>query len=126
MKVGIIGSRERNSRRDKILVFDTVCELIKTHNFSGLHLVSGGCSEGGDFFAEEAAKYFGVSMTIHYPQKLPKPKDYSETVDRFYKRNDKVAEDSDVIYALVSVKRKGGTEYTINKMKSLKKLVYII
>lgn len=126
MKIAIIGSRSRATQVDKKLVFDIVFNAVQVYGFEELWLVSGGCPDGADNFAEEAAKYFGVSIVIHYPQKLPKSPAYHESVKRFYRRNDKIARDCDVIYSLVSSKRDGGAEYTLKKAKGLRKVCYAV
>lgn len=126
MKTAIIGSRSRCRKQDKIYVFDIVFECIKSFGFENFEIVSGGCPTGADFFAEEAAKYFGCSITVHYPQQLPKAVSYSETVERFYARNRKVARDCDQLVALVNDERKGGTEYTIKQALLLDKTCWAI
>lgn len=111
-KLGIIGSRSRVSARDRIMVFDIVFEHIKKFGIENIQIVSGGCPTGADHFAEEAAKHFGVSLTIHYPQAFPKSTSYNTIRDRYYARNRTIVEESDILFGLVSADRKGGTEYT--------------
>lgn len=126
MKIGIIGSRSRASNKDRHLIFDIVFEYVKMIDFEFLEIISGGCAQGADNFAEEAAKYFGVSMTIHYPQKLPQPKSYAESVERYYARNRKIAGQSDVLFALVASGRDGGTEYTLAQAKARNIDTYVL
>lgn len=121
MRVGIVGSRRRNSMKDRYQVFGLVEKL---HQESGdLVLVSGGCRKGADSFAEEAAKAYVVPMVICLPV-------FSEgaqfNAEPYFKRNRKIAENSDVIYAWVSADRTGGTENTIGHALNLKKTVYLV
>lgn len=125
MKIGIVGSRRRNTDRDRRYVFELVEYLIKTYD-DELVLVSGGCPDGADGFAEQAADFYGVSMLVHYPAKWPKASTYGEATSRFYARNLKIAKDSDILYALAATDRTGGTENTIGYMKKLGKVVWII
>lgn len=77
-----------------------------------VHIVSGGCSQGGDKFAEIIAEKWKIPITIHRP-------DYeADGKSATFVRNKRVAEDSDMIIACVSLDRTGGTEHTIKKFKS--------
>lgn len=58
----IIGSRKRNSPEDKKLLYPFI------FNIDPIELVSGGCSTGGDKFAEEIAKEFNIPIKIFYPK----------------------------------------------------------
>lgn len=103
--IGIIGSRRRSSQESYLRlreIFDKVYE-------PGDRIVSGGCPEGGDRFAEEIAKKLGLTITIHYPAWHK----YGKAAG--LKRNTKVAADADVLIALVAPDRTGGTEDTIKK-----------
>lgn len=51
-KIGIIGSRRRNSEDDYIQLEKKFLEIFK----NGDEIVSGGCPKGGDHFAEIIAK----------------------------------------------------------------------
>lgn len=126
MKLAIVGSRSRARERDKLFIFNIAFDYIQKFGQDNLILISGGCPIGADLFAEEAAKYFGVSITIHYPQQLPVAKTYSQTVERFYRRNRKIADECDVIYGLVSAQRRGGTEYTLNHAGLAGKECYLV
>lgn len=125
MKIGIVGSRRRVSTVDRQLVFDLVKEMIAKYG-DELVIVSGGCPQGADSFAEQAADYFGVSMLVHYPMKEPKAGSYQEATKRFYARNKKIARDSDELYALVMPDRTGGSENTIRYMLEFWKPVIIV
>lgn len=124
MRVGIVGSRRRNSMKDRYQVFGLVEELKLLHN--DLVLVSGGCRKGADAFAEEAAKAYGVPMALY-------PVDTSEGIQgrwdyaqKAFSRNRDIAADSDVIYAWVSEDRTGGTENTIGHALDLEKKVFLV
>lgn len=121
MRVGIVGSRRRNSMKDRYQVFDLVEKLLS--QAGDLVLVSGGCRKGADAFAEEAAKAYVVPMAIHIPNLSEVARFQAEP---YFKRNRKIAEDSDVIYAWVSEDRTGGTENTIGHALNLKKTVFVV
>ena len=109
--IGIVGSRRRNSQADYALVynaFDVVCE-------PGDRIVSGGCPQGGDAFAERIAKQRQVPITIFYAQwdRLGRGAGFA--------RNGDIARDADVLIACVAEDRLGGTEDTIKKYLKLGK-----
>lgn len=126
MRIGIVGSRKRSSKEDESFVFSIVQKALDEYGHHQLTIVSGGCPVGADAFAERAADYYGVSILVHYPQRHPKPTNKSEAVDRFYIRNKKIANDSDVLYCLVSPDRTGGTENTIKYAIELGKKIYLV
>jgi len=110
-RIGVVGTRERNERRDYKEVRDEFFILYK----EGDWIVSGGCFKGGDHFAEEIAKKNGIPILIFYPN-----------WDKYGKaagfvRNSFIAEYSDVLIACVSCDRTGGTEDTIKKFEKLEK-----
>ena len=86
----------------------------------GDRIVSGGCPKGGDRFAEIIAKAEGVTITIHFPNWHA----YGRAAGP--KRNTKIAEDCNVLLALVAKDRKGGTEDTIRKVQKLGKEVRLL
>lgn len=117
MKIGIIGSRSRNSLWDHALVESNFLKIYK----KGYTIVSGGCPLGGDRFAEAIAKKFHVPIKIHYPEW----KKYGRYAG-FY-RNTLIAQDADILIACVSTNRKGGAEDTIKKYLKLgKHKLYLI
>ena len=60
MKIGIIGTRRRNTRTDYMKVHD---EFFKHFNRKRMDwIVSGGCPEGGDAFADKIAKDYGITI----------------------------------------------------------------
>ena len=106
MRLGIVGSRRRNKLSDKILIRKKVKEL------NPLEIVSGGCKQGADRFAEQITKELRIKKKIFLPEK-PKRMVYHEFVKAFFSRNKQIAEYSDMLIALVAPDRKGGTENTI-------------
>lgn len=108
MRIGIVGSRRRRTKADRALVFGIVQDAP-----SGAVIVSGGCLKGADAFAELAAEEHGHEMVVHYPESVPKGSQRWAFTKAYYAQNKIVAEDVDVLYALVARDRKGGTESTI-------------
>lgn len=103
--IGIVGSRRRDTSEDEydvIRAFDCIAE-------PGDWIVSGGCPEGADHFAELLAKRRQYSITIHYAEwrRLGRSAGFS--------RNSLIANDADVLIACVAADRTGGTEDTIRK-----------
>ena len=110
MKLGIVGSRRRATGKDLILIKKRVEKLQPEM------IISGGCSEGADHFAEMIARGLGIPITIYHP-KLEGIKGYHEVVKAMYARNLLIAQNSDHLIALVAPDRKGGTEDTIKHFK---------
>ena len=110
MRLGIVGSRRRDTEKDKQLVKDFV--LQKQPDV----IVSGGCALGADRFAEEIAKELNIHMEIHYP-KLDGTVHYFEKVNAYFARNELIVLNSDLICALPHEDRTGGTENTIKWAK---------
>lgn len=104
-KIGIVGSRRRDSQGDFLKVARKFAELYE----SGDWIVSGGCPKGGDMFAEKIAKSIGVPILIFYPAW----EKYGRSAA--FVRNADIAEHSDELIACVAADRKGGTEDTIKK-----------
>jgi len=119
MKVGIVGSRKRNTNNDKELIK----AFLKTTDVT--ELVSGGCKVGADKFAEELALELNLSIKIFLPD-LQKNKNYFENVKKYYERNKQIAEYCNILIALVSSDRKGGTENTIKYAKQLNKKIILL
>lgn len=129
-KIGIVGSRRRNSPPDKQLVLDAFQKIYDEENGDAC-IVSGGCPEGADKFAEEIAEQFGMTkkngrLIIHKPNKPPKGSPYYMFVKAFHARNTLIAEDADILIAVVAENRKGGTENTIETAEKLEKEVRLI
>lgn len=113
--IGMIGTRRRDSSEALKKVEKKFWDIYK----EGDWLCSGGCSKGGDRFAEVIAKREGIPILIFYPN-YKRYKRGAPTV-----RNEPVAENSDVVIACVMnpedglqqvmSRSKGGTEDTLRK-----------
>lgn len=103
--IGIVGSRRR----------DGLADLAKTERAfrqvyqEGNTIVSGGCPKGGDRFAEILAKQLNIPIKVH-------PAEWSVYGrGAGFRRNQFIADDADVLIAVVADDRTGGTEDTIKK-----------
>ena len=69
-RIGIIGSRSRDSDDDLKKTIKAFSDLIqKYHAEEGeIMIISGGAKKGGDRFAEVIAEQFASHKTIYYPQ----------------------------------------------------------
>jgi len=116
MRLGIVGSRRRNSEEDKQLIRERIIALKPTM------IISGGCEKGADKFAEELAKELGIPIKIYHPKIDKNVKDYNywDYVNANYARNQLIALDAEYLIALVAPDRKGGTESTIRYFKNCK------
>jgi hypothetical protein len=115
--IRIVGSRRRKYESD----FHKVKNAFWNVYEHGDEIVSGGCPEGGDRFAEIIAKESQVPIKIYYAQwgKLGK--------SAGFQRNGLIVKDADVLIACVAEDRKGGTEDTIKKFEKLNKgKVYLV
>lgn len=114
-RIGIIGTRKRDTSSVQRLIEH---ELWKIYE-EGDILVSGGCKQGGDRFAEAIARANGIPILTIYPNY----KKYGSNAPKV--RNGPVAQASDIIIACVMhpeegiekvLQRKtGGTEDTLRK-----------
>ena len=86
----------------------------------GDKIVSGGCPKGGDRFAEMIADLRDIPIKIH---KAEWDK-YGKAAG--FKRNTYIAEDADVIIAVVAADRTGGTEDTLRKAEKMGKTIYLV
>ena len=114
--IGIVGSRRRDSQEDYELLLKAFLEIYE----EGDKIVSGGCPKGGDFFAEVIANKAKIPIIIHKAEWNK----YGRGAGM--KRNTYIAEDSDIIIAIVAPDRTGGTEDTIRKAIKLGKKIIII
>jgi hypothetical protein len=117
MKLGIVGSRRRHSIIDWQIIEHRILKLKPTM------LISGGCPLGADRFAEDFARKLGIPITIFYP-KLSQGGGREKVREAMYARNDRIADESDHLIALVASDRKGGTENTIKYFKERKSLFW--
>lgn len=110
-RIGIIGSRSRDSARDYMLVEKAFLAIYQEGDF----IVSGGCQLGGDRFAEKIARKHGVPIIIFFPnwEKYGKRAGFI--------RNSSVAKASHVLIACVGRSRVGGTEDCLSKFQRLLK-----
>lgn len=88
-------------------------------------LVSGGCKKGADDFAKLYATTFNIEIKEHLPKVSGEysKKDYAIAC---HARNKLIAEDCNILIALVKPERKGGTENTIKHAKKLKKPIILL
>jgi hypothetical protein len=109
MKIGIIGSRRRNTEEDLKLTTETFHKLQK--EYPDATIVSGGATKGGDHFAEIIACLDKVPIEIFYA-------DWQQ-FGRIagFMRNTDIAKESNILVACVHQSRTGGTEDTIKKFK---------
>ena len=105
--IGIIGTRRRNTHVDYFATLDKFREVYE----DGDQIVSGGCPQGGDYFAEKIAKDQQVPIKIYYAQwkKLGRSAGFA--------RNGDIARDADILIAVVAADRTGGTEDSIKKFE---------
>jgi len=114
--IGIVGSRRRNTPED----FRLCKEAFLTVYEPGDTIVSGGCPTGGDRFAEVIAAKHGVPIKIHPAQWSL----YGRSAG--FQRNGLIAADADVVIAVVSGDRTGGTEDTIRKAEKQGKEIILV
>lgn len=133
--IGIVGSRRRE---DWIAVYDQIQreevsrqEKVCGENFNlcfaafekeysfGDEIVSGGCPDGADRFAEIIAKNVRCPIKIYYA-------DWTKGYTAGFARNSNIARDCDVLIALPREDRTGGTENTIKKALALGKKVILV
>lgn len=114
--IGIVGSRRRDSIIDYKLCEKAFLEIYE----EGDTIVSGGCPKGGDRFAEIIADLHYIPIKIH---KAEWDK-YGKAAG--FKRNTYIAEDADVIIAVVASDRTGGTEDTLKKAEKLNKKIILV
>lgn len=103
--IEIIGSRRRNTSKDKTATYQAFLRIYE----DGDEIVSGGCPQGGDAFAEWIAKVEEVPIKIHYARW----KKHGKAAG--FLRNKDIATDANILIACVALDRKGGTEDTITK-----------
>lgn len=123
IKVGVVGSRRRDTDKDYDLIFDYGYALIRKARKAGAELifVSGGCKQGADFFIKRFCDHNNIQLIEHLP-KLDGLRGHSKD----YTRNKLIAEDSNFIIAMVAPDRTGGTENTIKYAKELRKDVILL
>lgn len=128
LRVGIVGSRRRNSLKDRRIVFNLIDRLMKENPDREITIVSGGCKKGADAFAKEAALKIWPDRLKYKEHPVPE-KEYAhkgEWVVAAFGRNRDIAVDSDVVYALCSSDRTGGTENTVGHCEDLKRRTFLV
>ena len=103
--IGIVGSRRRSEAKDYKILRDKLVEIY----VMGDSIVSGGCRSGADNYAESIARDLGITIIIHNANWSLDGKRAGHI------RNQEMANQSDILIALPSADRTGGTESTIEK-----------
>jgi hypothetical protein len=125
VRIGIVGSRRRNSPEDFKMLREYLQVLLSSIDFDEVSFVSGGCPLGADHFAEIIAKVIGVEMIIYHPNKDDIDQAILEANPRAayaiinFARNGLIASNSDILVAMVAPDRRGGTEDTIKRFKKI-------
>lgn len=106
--IGVVGSRRRATPADFLLIEAAVLAEYQP----GDRLVSGGCREGGDYYAEVIARHHQIPIMIHYARWKALGRRAG------FIRNGDIAADADILIACVAADRTGGTEDTIKKYEA--------
>jgi predicted Rossmann fold nucleotide-binding protein DprA/Smf involved in DNA uptake len=109
IKIGIVGSRQRDTASDLRKVWNAYDEIVQRSKVDYHTIVSGGAYKGGDRFATIIARDQGGKMITYYP--------YGHDTQDYYARNTLIAQESDILIACVNHDRRGGTENTMTKFK---------
>ncbi|KKM16481.1 hypothetical protein LCGC14_1685330 [marine sediment metagenome] len=127
MIVGIVGSRRRNSQKDRVILSYEVYKLNKIEQIT--KIVTGDCDKGADKTTRDIYEGTeGIELDI---KRIKNPEtgeemdfnnhpwfEYYIMTQIFYARNEEIAKEPlDYLIALVSPDRKGGTENTIKHFK---------
>ena len=132
MIVGVVGSRRRNTAKDKAMLIIKLGHLELTTGRLIKKIVTGDCDEGGDKFAKDIVDIFGYQLDV---KRIKAPEtgeemdfnahkwfDYLTICNIYYSRNEEIAKEPlDYLVALVTPDRKGGTENTIRHFRRLHK-----
>ena len=76
-------------------------------------VITGG-AEGPDRWAEQAARARGIEVVVYLPD-LDGVQARWQAAERFYSRNQRIVDNSDMLIAFVMPDRTGGTENTIRR-----------
>jgi thiamine pyrophosphate-dependent acetolactate synthase large subunit-like protein len=119
LRLGIVGSRDWPEERKEFFVRE-VLAMLKLHPSINT-IVSGGQAKGVDGWAMRIARHFGMKPVEHLPAHyLPKndPRYLPYSPGHYHARNEKIAQDSDLILAFRH-KMSGGTSSTIRYAQKL-------
>jgi predicted Rossmann fold nucleotide-binding protein DprA/Smf involved in DNA uptake len=105
VRVGVVGSRRRTDRE--------VVETYIAQLAAGTVVITGG-AKGPDQWAEQAARTRGLEVVVHEPD-LDGARTRWQAAERFYARNQRIVDGSDLVIAFVAPDRTGGTEDTIRR-----------
>ena len=108
--IGIVGSRRRNDIEDFKIVEKEFFSLYSP----GDAIVSGGCRQGADRFAERIARENGITIIIYHADWNSRGKGAGLW------RNTFIARRADILIACVAHDRTGGTEDTVRKFQNSK------
>jgi len=119
--IGIVGSRRRDSKAD----YEATRKIFFSIYEEGDRIVSGHCPKGGDRFAEMIAEELDLTeenggLILHRPDW----KKYGRAAGII--RNTPIAEDADILIAVVAADRKGGTEDTVKKSTKMGKQILLV
>jgi len=105
VRVGIVGSRRRTDR--ETIEGAVGCLSLGT-------TVITGTARGPDRWAEQAARERGLEVVVHMPD-LSGVRARWQAAERFYARNQRIVDDSDLVIAFVAPDRTGGTKETVRR-----------
>lgn len=125
IRIAIVGSRRRNTLSDRKIVFDIVRQATAAFPEKNIVIVSGG-ADGPDSFAREAAEIYGLDYADHPVPRDPPIKNKYEFRCRAFARNRDIVIDSNLMFALVNLDRKGGTENTVAHAIDLQKKYFLV
>jgi hypothetical protein len=125
LRIGIVGSRRRNTLADRKIVLDLVKHATIAFPEKRVVIVSGG-AEGPDAFAKEAAEIYGLEYADHPIPRDPPITSKQDFVFRAFSRNKDIVLDSHLLFALVHPDRLGGTENTVKHAADLKKKFFLV
>ena len=112
MNIGVVGNR---IGWDRDYVWRRMSEYLKPGNV----IVTGG-AQGVDTYAEEFSRVHGFSIIVHRPNML------ESSPERYYSRNAKIVNDSDIIIAFDKKEGRSGTKNTISLARKAGKKVILI
>ena len=122
IKVGIVGSRKRDSLEDKLKIKKVLVRQLSLGR--ELFLVSGGCWKGADKFAEELASEMGLNISVHSVKSYSGMSKYEYACEA-YARNTLIAEECDILLVCWDGQSRG-TMDTVRKAKSMKKPIVFL